>query len=69
MPSTCQSLGAHSGCATDYTCENPSCSRAFHSICLRDWLRSITTTRQSFDVLFGNCPYCSDPVAVKVADR
>ncbi|RLN18648.1 uncharacterized protein C2845_PM02G03810 [Panicum miliaceum] len=62
-------LGAHSGCATDYTCENPSCSRAFHSVCLRDWLRSITTTRQSFDVLFGNCPYCSDPVAVKVADR
>ncbi|KAG2535563.1 hypothetical protein PVAP13_9NG123700 [Panicum virgatum] len=62
-------LGAHSGCATDYTCENPSCSRALHSVCLRDWLRSITTTRQSFDVLFGNCPYCSDPVAVKVADR
>lgn len=59
-------LGAHSGCATDYMCENPSCSRAFHSVCLRDWLRSITTTRQSFDVLFGNCPYCSDPVAVKI---
>ena len=39
-------LGAHSGCVTDYTCENPSCSRAFHSVCLRDWLRSITSTRQ-----------------------
>ncbi|KAK3146222.1 hypothetical protein QOZ80_3BG0263210 [Eleusine coracana subsp. coracana] len=62
-------LGVHSGCATDYTCENSSCSRAFHSFCLRDWLRSITTTRQSYDVLFGNCPYCSDPVAVKVTDR
>ncbi|KAK3149482.1 hypothetical protein QOZ80_3AG0217980 [Eleusine coracana subsp. coracana] len=62
-------LGIHSGCATDYTCENSSCSRAFHSFCLRDWLRSITTTRQSYDVLFGNCPYCSDPVAVKVTDR
>ncbi|XP_012704361.1 uncharacterized protein LOC101757948 [Setaria italica] len=62
-------LGAHSGCATNYTCENPSCSRAFHSVCLRDWLRSITTTRQSFDVLFGNCPYCSDPVAVKVTNQ
>jgi len=24
---------------------------------------------RSFDVLFGNCPYCSDPVAVKVAGR
>ncbi|WVZ60383.1 hypothetical protein U9M48_010417 [Paspalum notatum var. saurae] len=62
-------LGAHSGRPTDYTCDNPSCSRAFHSVCLKDWLRSITTTRQSFDVLFGNCPYCSDPVAVKITDR
>uniref|UniRef100_A0A0E0GT62 FANCL C-terminal domain-containing protein n=1 Tax=Oryza nivara TaxID=4536 RepID=A0A0E0GT62_ORYNI len=62
-------LGTHSGGTTDYTCENPSCSRAFHSVCLRDWLRAITTTRQSFDVLFGNCPYCSDPVAVKITDR
>lgn len=58
-------LGINSGGAPDYTCENSSCSKAFHTVCLRDWLRSITTTRQSFDVLFGNCPYCSDPVAVK----
>ncbi|KAL0921882.1 hypothetical protein M5K25_008996 [Dendrobium thyrsiflorum] len=57
-------LGSSSN-APDYKCDNPCCSRAFHTICLRDWLRSITTTRQSFDVLFGNCPYCSDPVAVK----
>ncbi|XP_042045338.1 E3 ubiquitin-protein ligase FANCL-like isoform X1 [Salvia splendens] len=59
-------LGAKSGTATDYSCENGSCNRAFHSVCLGDWLCSITTTRQSFDVLFGNCPYCSDPVAVKL---
>lgn len=58
-------LGSDSGNAPDYRCDNLCCSRAFHSVCLRDWLRSITTTRQSFDVLFGNCPYCSDPVAVK----
>lgn len=62
-------LGAESGSKTDYTCENSTCSKAFHSVCLRDWLRSITTTRQSFDVLFGNCPYCSDPVAVKIGTR
>lgn len=59
-------LGAMSGSGTDYTCENSNCGRAFHSICLGDWLRSITTTRQSFDVLFGSCPYCSNPVAVKM---
>ncbi|XP_068654457.1 uncharacterized protein [Aristolochia californica] len=59
-------LGVISGSAPDYTCDNPNCCKAFHSLCVRDWLRSITTTRQSFDVLFGNCPYCSEPVAVKV---
>ncbi|THG04508.1 hypothetical protein TEA_014398 [Camellia sinensis var. sinensis] len=39
-------LGAKSGSGTDYTCDNSNCSRAFHSLCLGDWLRSITTTRQ-----------------------
>ncbi|XP_071708482.1 uncharacterized protein [Rutidosis leptorrhynchoides] len=62
-------LGPKSGGGTDYSCENNTCSKAFHSICLGDWLRSITTTRQSFDVLFGSCPYCSDPVAVKIGTR
>ncbi|KAI3794156.1 hypothetical protein L1987_36784 [Smallanthus sonchifolius] len=62
-------FGPKSGGRTDYTCENSTCSKAFHSVCLGDWLRSITTTRQSFDVLFGNCPYCSQPVAVKIGTR
>ncbi|KAL5707222.1 RING-type E3 ubiquitin transferase [Ranunculus cassubicifolius] len=61
-----EELGSKSGSTPDYTCENSSCSTAFHSVCLGDWLRSITITRQSFDVLFGNCPYCSGPVAIKV---
>ncbi|KAF3439112.1 hypothetical protein FNV43_RR17387 [Rhamnella rubrinervis] len=59
-------LGNNGWIGTDCTCDNTNCHRAFHSICLGDWLRSITTTRQSFNVLFGNCPYCSEPVAVKI---
>ncbi|XP_059624070.1 uncharacterized protein LOC132267041 isoform X8 [Cornus florida] len=62
-------LGARSGSGTDYTCDNNNCKRAFHSLCLGDWLRSITSTRQSFDVMFGNCPYCSEPVAVKINSK
>lgn len=58
-------LGAETGSVPDRACDNPSCGRPFHSACLIEWLRSITTTRQSFDVLFGNCPYCSHPIAVK----
>ncbi|KAL9158348.1 hypothetical protein ABFS82_08G062000 [Erythranthe guttata] len=60
-------FGAKSGSATDCTCENRNCKPEFHSVCLVKWLRSIATTRQSFDVLFGNCPYCSDPIAVKIS--
>ncbi|CAH9110762.1 unnamed protein product [Cuscuta epithymum] len=59
-------LGSDSGSGTDYNCQNNSCQKAFHSICLLDWLRSITTTKQSYDVLYGSCPYCSDPVRVKI---
>ncbi|KAJ7518163.1 hypothetical protein O6H91_21G057500 [Diphasiastrum complanatum] len=49
----------------DRVCENLNCGRTFHGACLVEWLRSLTTTRQSFDVLFGHCPYCSHPIAVK----
>ncbi|KAK6923920.1 FANCL C-terminal domain [Dillenia turbinata] len=44
-------LGANSGSGTDYTRENANCSRAFHSLCLVDWLRSITTIRQDVQCL------------------
>ncbi|KAF3620296.1 putative nudix hydrolase 1-like [Capsicum annuum] len=64
-----EELGDRSGSSTDCTCEKYSCSRTFHNVCLGDWLCSITTRRQSFDVLFGNCPYCSDPIAVKINSK
>ncbi|KAJ6739872.1 UBIQUITIN LIGASE PROTEIN PHF9 FANCONI ANEMIA GROUP L PROTEIN [Salix purpurea] len=46
-----EELGSRSGAGTDHTCDNTSCGRAFHSVCLVDWLRSITTTRQYVDFL------------------
>eukprot|EP00249_Psilotum_nudum_P017954 c26570_g1_i1 orf=614-1708(-) len=55
------------GSIPDRACDNATCGRPFHTTCLVEWLRSITTTRQSFDVLFGNCPYCTHPIAVKAA--
>ncbi|GMH14709.1 hypothetical protein Nepgr_016550 [Nepenthes gracilis] len=63
---TDEGFGDKSGCRTDYTCENANCGRAFHSICVGEWLQSITTTRRSYDFLFGNCPYCSEPVSVRI---
>lgn len=48
-------LGTKSGSGTDYTCENSTCSKAFHSVCLGDWLRSITITRQYVEFLVPLC--------------
>lgn len=48
-------LGASSGIATDYTCDNKVCNRAFHSVCLEDWLLTLTTTRQYVQSQFFCC--------------
>ncbi|KAH7301100.1 hypothetical protein KP509_23G012300 [Ceratopteris richardii] len=54
------------GSIPDRACDNGNCGRPFHTDCLVEWMRTISTTRQSFDVLFGECPYCSHPMAVKL---
>jgi E3 ubiquitin-protein ligase FANCL len=51
----------------DRVCDNNKCSKAFHRVCLYEWLRAIPTTRQSFDTMFGACPYCSTPISVKIS--
>jgi len=45
-------------------CDNEACGKPFHKECLREWLVSDATTRQSFGKLFGACPYCSSPISV-----
>ncbi|SAM06879.1 hypothetical protein [Absidia glauca] len=49
----------------DTICANPQCNRGFHPSCLYEWLRSNPTTTRSFNVLFGNCPYCNDKITIK----
>ncbi len=43
-------------------CESGTCGRPFHSQCLSEWLAAVPTTRRSFGMLFGTCPYCSHPI-------
>ncbi|XP_012675315.1 E3 ubiquitin-protein ligase FANCL [Clupea harengus] len=51
----------------DQVCNDPRCGQPFHQVCLYEWLRGLPTSRQSFNVLFGECPYCSKPITVKMA--
>jgi E3 ubiquitin-protein ligase FANCL len=50
----------------DRVCDNLKCGKAFHRLCLFEWLRAIPSSRQSFDTIFGTCPYCSNPITVKM---
>ncbi|XP_049977657.1 E3 ubiquitin-protein ligase FANCL isoform X2 [Alexandromys fortis] len=57
------------GTIPDQVCDNPQCGQPFHQMCLYEWLRGLSTSRQSFNVLFGDCPYCSKPITLKMSVR
>ncbi|GJQ11575.1 hypothetical protein GpartN1_g3366.t1 [Galdieria partita] len=51
--------------APDIPCEMESCGKYYHTMCLYEWLRSLPDAHQSFDVYFGECPYCMHPIRVR----
>ena len=53
--------GAVPECACD------GCGKPFHRACLGEWLRGLPTTQQSFNRLFGECPYCSRAITVEAS--
>ncbi|XP_069464150.1 E3 ubiquitin-protein ligase FANCL isoform X2 [Ambystoma mexicanum] len=51
----------------DQVCDDPRCGQPFHQACLYEWLRGLPSSRQSFNVIFGECPYCSKPIVLKMS--
>lgn len=49
----------------DRLCENGNCNRPFHEKCLFEWLKALPTARQSFNTVFGDCPYCREAISAK----
>jgi hypothetical protein len=49
-------------------CEEQRCGKSFHGDCLVQWLRSLASTRHSFDTLFGPCHTCT-PLSVLMRPR
>ncbi|ETE72297.1 E3 ubiquitin-protein ligase FANCL, partial [Ophiophagus hannah] len=56
------------GAIPDQVCDDSHCGQSFHQVCLYEqitpcfilqWLRGLPSSRQSFNVIFGECPYCS----------
>lgn len=50
----------------DTLCQNSHCSKPFHQACLAEWMRSLPSIRQNFDMFFGECPYCSEPMSCRI---
>lgn len=57
------------GAIPDQVCDNSQCGQPFHQICLYEWMRGLLTSRQSFNIMFGECPYCSKPITLKMSGR
>ncbi|XP_061914871.1 E3 ubiquitin-protein ligase FANCL [Entelurus aequoreus] len=53
----------------DQVCTDPHCGQPFHQVCLYEWLRMLPASRQSFSTVFGECPYCSKPITVKMTAK
>ena len=51
------------GAVPESACD--ACGKPFHKACLSEWLRGLTTTQQSFNRLFGECPYCGSGITVE----
>eukprot|EP00039_Didymoeca_costata_P011727 m.166000 g.166000 ORF g.166000 m.166000 type:complete len:377 (+) comp15269_c0_seq8:346-1476(+) len=54
------------GSIPDKVCEDTRCGRPFHQSCLFEYIRTLPGMRQSFDTLFGDCPYCGTQLRVKM---
>ncbi|XP_061197369.1 E3 ubiquitin-protein ligase FANCL-like [Saccostrea echinata] len=48
-------------------CNDSRCGQPFHQTCLIEWLRGLPSCRQSFNTIFGECPYCGTPITVKMS--
>lgn len=55
------------GALPDVKCSNATCNKHYHDACLFEWLHSLPTAKNSFDRIFGSCPYCCETVSVSTA--
>ncbi|KAM9316991.1 E3 ubiquitin-protein ligase FANCL [Gastrophryne carolinensis] len=53
----------------DQVCDDPHCGQPFHQACLYEWLNSLPSSRQSFNIIYGECPYCTKPITLKLLNK
>ncbi|XP_015276690.1 PREDICTED: E3 ubiquitin-protein ligase FANCL [Gekko japonicus] len=55
------------GAIPDQVCDDSRCGQPFHQACLYEWLRGLPSSRQSYNVIFGECPYCNKQITLKMS--
>ncbi|KAM4042734.1 E3 ubiquitin-protein ligase FANCL [Anomaloglossus baeobatrachus] len=53
----------------DQVCDDPHCAQPFHQACLYEWLNGLPSSRQSFNIIYGECPYCTKPITLKLLNK
>ncbi|XP_073528505.1 E3 ubiquitin-protein ligase FANCL isoform X1 [Phyllobates terribilis] len=53
----------------DQVCNDPHCAQPFHQACLYEWLNGLPSSRQSFNIIYGECPYCTKPITLKLLNK
>jgi len=51
----------------EVSCDDVRCGQTYHNSCLEEWLRSLPSCRQSFNMIFGECPYCNKTLTVRLS--
>lgn len=52
----------------EVACDRAECARPYHRPCIVEWLKTLPDTRQSFETLFGACPYCEQHISVSMTE-
>lgn len=50
----------------EVSCAEKRCKQVFHAVCLYEWLKSCSTSRQTYNIIFGECPQCAQAITCKV---
>ena len=53
------------GSNPDFVCSNSKCGKLFHKSCIREWLKSLSSSKISFGTVYGTCPNCSSSLTIE----
>lgn len=66
LPGPSGGADSSGGSIPEESCSAPRCGRLFHKQCLVEWLQSDASSTRAFNTLFGQCPFCTNTISIKL---